>query len=339
MKCHYPEVFAAALLNSQPLGFYAPAQIVRDAVDHGVRVLPVDVNASDWDCTLEPGAGPGPARGSVGWGVTASPPARTLRLGLRQIKGLREEDMQRLAEVRGKGYVSVQDVRERAYLSPAVLERLAEADAFASMGLSRREALWAVRALPPEPLPLFAAAGEHQNEPTVALPQAALGEQVAEDYRRQRLTLRRHPMALLRPGFAAKNVAPNARLADLPPDRPVTVAGLVLVRQRPGSAKGVIFATLEDETGIANIIVWPKVFEAYRAVVMRARLLYVEGKLQKEGLVIHVIANHIEDRSHLLADLDGPLSDPMQPQLAHADEVLRPIPGSQRFPVKSRDFH
>ncbi len=335
MKCHYPEVFAAALLNSQPLGFYAPAQIVRDAVDHGVCVLPVDVNASDWDCTLEPGAGPGPARGSVGWGVTASPPARTLRLGLRQIKGLREEDMHRLAEARGQGYVSVQDLRERTGLSPVVLERLAEADAFASLGLSRREALWAVRALPPEPLPLFAAAGEHQNEPTVALPKAALGEQVAEDYRRQRLTLRRHPMALLRPGFARENVAPNARLADLPADRPVTVAGLVLVRQRPGSAKGVIFATLEDETGISNVIVWPKVFEAYRAIVMRARLLYVEGKLQKEGLVIHVVANHIEDRSHLLADLDGPWA----PQLAHADEVLRPMPGSQRFPVKSRDFH
>lgn len=339
MKCHYPEVFAAALLNSQPLGFYAPAQIVRDAVDHGVRVLPVDVNRSDWDCTLENGAGPGPAPGSVGWGVTASPPARTLRLGLRQLKGLREDDMQRLVAMRDGGYGSVQELRDRSSLTPAVLERLAEADAFASMSLSRREALWAVRALPSEALPLFAAAGERQNEPAVTLPKAALGEQVAEDYRRQRLTLRRHPMALLRPGFSADNVLPNARLADSPADRLVKVAGLVLVRQRPGSAKGVIFATLEDETGISNIIIWPKVFEAYRAVVMRARLLYVEGKLQKEGLVIHVVANHIEDRSGLLADLDGPLSDPMQPQLAHADEVLRPMPGSQRFPVKSRDFH
>jgi error-prone DNA polymerase len=236
---------------------------------------------------------------------------------------------------RGRGYASVQDLRGRTGLSPAVLERLAEADAFASMKLSRREAIWAVRALPPEPLPLFAAAGEHQHEPQTTLPRAALGEQVAEDYRRQRLTLRRHPMALLRPGFAAVNVAPNARLADLPPGRPVKVAGLVLVRQRPGSAKGVIFATLEDETGISNIIVWPKVFEAYRATVMRARLLYVEGRLQKEGLVIHVVANHIEDRSHLLADLDGRWA----PQLARADEVLRPEPGSRRFPVKSRDFH
>ncbi len=343
LKCHYPEVFAAALLNSQPLGFYAPAQIVRDAVDHGVRVLPVDVNHSDWDCTLEPGAGPGPARGSIGWGVTASPPARTLRLGLRQIKGLREEDMRRLGERRGAGYRDVPALRERTGLGSAVLERLAEADAFASLGLSRREALWAVRALPPEPLPLFAAAadrgGERQVEPAVHLPQAALGEQVAEDYRRQRLTLRRHPMALLRPGLAGEGVAPNARLADLPTGRPIKVAGLVLVRQRPGSAKGVIFATLEDETGIANIIVWPKVFAAYRAVVMRARLLYVEGKLQKEGLVIHAVADHIEDRSHLLADLDGPWA----PQLAHADEVVRPLPGrqsgSRRFPVKSRDFH
>ena len=343
MKCHYPEVFAAALLNSQPLGFYAPAQIVRDAVDHGVAVLPVDVNYSDWDCTLEHGAGPGPARGSIGWGVTAAPPARTLRLGLRQLKGLREEDMQRLVAIRGRGYGSVLDLRERADLSPAVLERLAEADAFASMNLSRREALWAVRALPPEPLPLFAAmsarGGESYAEPTVTLPRASLGEQVAEDYRRQRLTLRRHPMALLRPRLATEGTAPHARLADLPDGASVSVAGLVLVRQRPGSAKGVIFATLEDETGIANIIVWPKVFEAYRATIMRARLLWTKGRLQKEGLVIHVVAERLEDRSGWLTDLDSTLDSAWHPTLAPADEVARPQTDPRRFPVKSRDFH
>jgi error-prone DNA polymerase len=340
LKCHYPEVFAAALLNAQPLGFYAPAQIVRDAVDHGVRVLPVDVNTSDWDCTLEPGAGRGPARGSIGWGVTAATPARTLRLGLRQIKGLRQVDMEQLAALRGSGYRSVQDLQERTGLSPAVLERLAEADGFASLGLERREALWAVRALPPEPLPLFAAAGERRVEPAVTLPKASLGEQVAEDYRRQRLTLRRHPLALLRSGFSAAGVFPNARLADLPANSTVSVAGLVLVRQRPGSAKGVIFATLEDETGIANIIIWPKVFEAYRAVVMRARLLRARGKLQREGLVIHLVADHVEDCSHLLMDLDGPLSTlPWQQEMAPADEVVRPQGDHRRFPVKSRDFH
>ena len=336
LKCHYPEVFAAALLNAQPLGFYAPAQIVRDAVEHGVRVLPPDVNAGGWDCTLPPGAGPGPARGSIGWGVTAARPERSLRLGLRQIKGLKQADAEALVAARPPGgYNSMAALRASARLSPAVLERLAEADAFASLRLNRRQALWAVRALPPtvEDLPLFAATGERRPDPAVALPAATMGEQVAEDYRRQRLTLRRHPLALLRPRLP--DAVPSNRLAHLPAGGPLTVAGLVLVRQRPGSAKGVIFATLEDETGIANIIVWPKVFEAYRAIVMRARLLWVRGRLQREGLVIHVVADHLEDRSHWLSDLDGPY----EPALAHADEVIRPEPGSRRFPVKSRDFH
>ncbi len=338
LKCHYPEVFAAALLNSQPLGFYAPAQIVRNAVEHGVHILPADVNASDWDCTLQPGAGPGPARGSIGWGVTSAKPERSLRLGLRQIKGLKQADARALMAARpARGYGSVAEVRTRASLSAAVLERLAEADAFGSLGQNRREALWAVRALPPtvEDLPLFAATGENraeaalQTEPAVALPAATMGEQVAEDYRRQRLTLRRHPMALLRPRLP--DAVPSARLPHLPANGRVTVAGLVLVRQRPGSAKGVIFATLEDETGVANIIVWPKVFEAYRATVMRARLLWVKGRLQREGLVIHVVAEHLEDRSHWLSDLDGPS--------ASAGPVAPLEPDSQRFPVKSRDFH
>ena len=313
---------------------------MRDAADHGVRVLPTDVNHSDWDCTLEPGPGPGPARGSIGWGVTASPPGHTLRLGLRQIKGLSEEEMLRLVEQRGAGYRDVQDLRERTGIGPAVLERLAEADTFASMGLNRRQALWAVRALPSEPLPLFANAGEQRAEPAVQLPLADIGEQVAEDYRRQRLTLRRHPMALLRSRFASAGVVPNARLSDLPADRTVSVAGLVLVRQRPGSAKGVIFTTLEDETGIANIIVWPKVFEAFRPIVMRARLLRARGKLQREGLVIHVVADQVEDCTHMLGDLDSPLSQqPWQQEFAHADEVVRPQSDERRFPVKSRDFH
>ncbi len=336
LKCHYPEVFAAALLNSQPLGFYAPAQIVRDAAEHGVRVLPADVNLSEWDCTLAPGAGPGPARGSIGWGVTAARPERSLRLGLRQIKGLKQADVEALVAARpARGYASIAEIRSHAGLSAAVLERLAEADAFGSLGLNRRQALWEVRALPPtaDDLPLFAAVGENRADPAVSLPAATMGEQVAEDYRRQRLTLRRHPLALLRPRLP--EAVPNNRLPHLPADGRVTVAGLVLVRQRPGSAKGVIFATLEDETGIANIIVWPKVFEAYRAVIMRARLLWVRGRLQREGLVIHVVADHLEDRSHWLADLDGPYD----PGYARADEVIRPEPGSKRFPVKSRDFH
>ena len=315
VKRHYPDVFACALLNAQPMGFYAPAQIVRDAREHGVEVRPVDVNFSHWDCTLE---------------TALSGDYHALRLGFRQIKGFREEDADWLVAARGNGYRAVEDIWRRAGLRPAALERLAQADAFGDIDLDRRHALWRTAALTAErPLPLFAAANEadYGEEADVSLTPPTLGEEVYEDYSWLRLSLKAHPMALLRPGVPG--ALAHERLIDAPLDKPVTVAGLVLARQRPGSAKGVIFATLEDETGVANIIVWPKTFEAYRRVVLTARLLKVTGKLQREGIVIHLIADKLEDASWMLDELaaDGRFAS----QATGADEARRPPSPERRI--------
>ncbi|MBM3518504.1 MAG: error-prone DNA polymerase, partial [Alphaproteobacteria bacterium] len=309
LKCHYPAAFACALLNSQPMGFYAPAQIVRDAREHGVAVLPVDVNHSRWDCTLEP-ALPAPGRsaaggtvsdGSASGGVAVSDGV-ALRLGLREIKGLAEDAAEALVAARRAGrFGDVAELWRRARLAPAVLDRLAQADAFRSLGLSRRQALWAVQGLGPEPLPLFAAAAaaataateslgepERGAEPAVALPTMPLGEEVINDYAALRLTLRAHPLALLRTRLAALGYRPHEALARTPPGRRVRIAGLVICRQRPGTASGVIFMTLEDETTIANLIVWPRTFERYRKAVLQSRLIGVAGTVEREGIVIHV---------------------------------------------------
>ena len=331
IKCHYPAVFAGALLNSQPMGFYAPAQIVRDARDHGVEVRPVDVTFSDWDCTLEAGK-----TGEV-----------ALRLGFRQIKGLKEEHATALAAARTKGhqddgyqeggYHDIRDIWRQARLGKPVLERLARADAYRSLGLNRREALWEVRALGPEPLPLFAMdrmAGR-PPEPAVPLPSASLGEEVLDDYAALKLTLRSHPLALLRPELAAQGAVPASTLPDRPPDTNVTVAGLVICRQRPGTASGVIFGTLEDEEGIANLVIWPKVFERYRKVVMRARLLLATGRLQREGLVIHIIVTRLVDLSHRLDALAEGHGQPLDVPAANATRHRVSVRTS--FP--SRDFH
>ncbi|MFO0989725.1 MAG: error-prone DNA polymerase [Alphaproteobacteria bacterium] len=336
MKCHYPAVFAAALLNSQPMGFYAPAQIVRDARDHGVEVRPVDVNRSGWDNTLEPGAH-----------------GFALRLGFRQVKGLGEEPMKRLVAARGNGFPDPRTVWRRTGLAPKTLERLAEADAFASMGLTRREALWAVRILGPAPLPLFAAAQEDEqsNDPPAALPAMTLGEEIVEDYTSIHLSLRAHPLELLRPELEPRRVTPNTALSAVADGRRVTVAGLVIVRQRPGTAKGVIFMTLEDEAAICNVIVWPHVFERLRPIVMGARLVLVKGTLQREGIVTHVVADDLEDISPLLDTLrarDDPHARPVPIEPARADEAARPAgrdPRDQAGRAKphllypSRDFH
>jgi error-prone DNA polymerase len=314
LKCHHPAVFAAALLNSQPMGFYAPAQIVRDAREHGVEVRAPDVNGSDWDCTLEPDETGGLA----------------LRLGLRQVKGLAEADGRAVAAARGNGYPDPLALWRKAGVKPAALEALARADAYRSMGLDRREALWAVKGLPAESLPLFAAAGEEERgaEPAAALPRMAPGEQVVDDYRSLRLSLKAHPLSFLRGDLARDGVVPAEALARLPDGERLTVAGLVLVRQRPGSASGVIFATLEDETGVANIVVWPDVFERHRGAVLKASLLAVEGRLQREGLVIHVVARRLVDLTQRLAELTRPARDgsapSFEPALARADEVTRP---------------
>ena len=341
LKCHYPAVFAAAILNSQPMGFYAPAQLVRDARMHGVTVLPIDVNISAWDYALEADA--------------ASHAGMALRLGFRQIKGLKEDEAARLVMARGGGYADVPALWHRAGVSKATLERLARADAFGSMGLGRREAFWAVRPLGDAPLPLFAAAdkaagaaearareeGQHaaMREPEVVLPPMSEGEAVIDDYGSFRLSLRSHPLALLRESFAARGIVQSVDLTELAPEKSVTVAGLVLVRQRPGTASGVVFATLEDETGVANIIIWPKTFERYRRVVMRARLLGVRGKLQREGKVIHVIAMHLIDLSAYLDGLGSHGEEATVP-LAPADRTGRFASNNQsKVPIQSRDFH
>ena len=331
LKRHYPAIFACALLNSQPMGFYAPAQIVRDAREHQVEVRPICVNHSDWDNTLE--------RRPDG--------ALALRLGFRQIKGFREEDAAWIVAARGNGYQGPETVWLRAGLAPAVLERLAEADGFAGIGLSRRDALWQVRAIrAPAPLPLFndPIDGEVINEPAVSLPRMQLGEEVVEDYVATRLTLRAHPMTLLRrsmPGLTRHDMLPEAPLQR------TSVCGLVITRQRPGTASGVVFVTLEDETGVSNVIVWRKIFEANRRAVMGGRLLRVTGMLQREGIVTHLIAHKIEDVSHRLSDLGHPMDDVIGQTTAKTDSAPRPLPAPRamhprdqaRHLFPSRDFH
>ncbi|PVH28180.1 error-prone DNA polymerase [Pararhodobacter oceanensis] len=306
LKCHHPAAFACALLNSQPMGFYAPAQIVRDVREHGVEVRPVCVNRSDWDNTLEPRAD----------GRLA------LRLGFRQIKGLREADAEWIVAARGNGYPDPESLWQRAGVPPAALERLAEADAFAGMRLNRRDALWAVRAIrAPKPLPLFGQDGEGIAEDTPDLPQMTLGEQVIDDYLALRLSLRAHPMEILRPHLPGLTAH-----ADLPkaPNR-VSVCGLVITRQRPGTASGVIFITLEDETDVCNVVVWPKVYERFRRVVIGGRLLRVTGRLQREQGIIHLIAEEVEDLSPTLSILGDLGAEAIDPTEGRGDETRRPV--------------
>jgi error-prone DNA polymerase len=320
IKCHYPAAFACALLNSQPMGFYAPAQIVRDAQNHGVIVRGVDVNASLWDCTLEPC---GDSAGGV-----------ALRLGLRMVKGLAEHDARTLAAARaagnGRPFESLEEVARRAGLGRAPLERLAEADAFASLGLSRRAALWQAQAIG-EPPPLFAAAdGDLFAEAAPALVPATLGEEVVGDYAALALSLKAHPLTLLRRDLAALGCADTRALAAARPGARVRLAGLVLVRQRPGSAKGVVFVTLEDEHGQANLVVMPPVLARFRAAIVGARLMLADGIVERQDYgaapIIHLRAKRVEDRSDLLATLHarGAEGRVWDRALARADEVKAP---------------
>lgn len=329
LKCHHQAIFTCALLNSQPMGFYAPAQLVRDARDRGVEVRPVSVNHSDWDCTVEPRQD-----GSL-----------AIRLGFRLIRGMKSEDAAWIGAARGNGYADVESLWRRAGVPPATLERLAESDAFAALGLTRRDALWAAKALnAPKPLPLFGLDGEGGDEPQVILPTMSLGQEVVEDYVSLRLSLRAHPLELLRPDLPG--CVPHERLGQA--SGRISVTGLVITRQRPGTASGVIFLTLEDETGNANVVVWNKVYEAFRKQVVTGRLLRVRGRVQRDGQVIHVIAEQIEDLSPRLGELGRPVT--LQVNDGRADETRRPVGGSmgggarhprdqarQLFP--SRDFH
>jgi error-prone DNA polymerase len=334
IKCRYPEVFCAAILNSQPMGFYQPAQLVRDARSHDVEIRAVDVNFSDWDCTLEP----------------AEDGKHAVRLGFRLVHGLNEDELKKLIAARGNGFASIERLAAIAGVSRFTIERLAEADAFRSLGLDRRAALWAARRLDVigirtarQPasakiqgaLPLLTPhlSDDLFPEPSVALPAMPLSEHVVEDYVATGLSLKAHPVRFFRDRLTALGAMSNARLHDeeLNQDERVTVAGLVLVRQRPGTAKGVIFMTLEDETDIANIIVWPKAFAANRRVVMTARFLAVRGRLQRAGLVIHVVAESFIDLS---AEL---------PKLRNGDPFSSPLVGQHPLDtallLKSRDFH
>ncbi|MBD8556827.1 error-prone DNA polymerase [Rhizobium sp. CFBP 8762] len=334
LKMYYPDVFCAAMLNSQPMGFYAPSQLVRDAREHGVIVLPVDVNYSDWHCTLEPnGFDPrriAPRHTSMRHLIRSR---YAVRLGFRMVKGVSEKGLEALFDKRGQGYTSIRDLWLRTKLPRTALEHLADADAFRSIGLDRRAALWAVKALDTaaaaETLPLFAvasgeSAGDFQAEPEMALPAMLPGEHVVEDYRATTLSLKAHPLSFLRDRLRRTGIITHETLETRRNGQTVSVAGLVLVRQRPGSAKGIIFMTLEDETGVANIIVWPKTFERYRAIVMGARLTKVTGKLQHANGVIHVVAEHVED---LTAEL-GLLQKHAKrfPTLNPGDEVGKTMP-------------
>ncbi|MEM7214174.1 MAG: error-prone DNA polymerase [Pseudomonadota bacterium] len=329
LKCHYPDVFCAAILNSQPMGFYAPAQLIRDAREHGVDIRPVDINHSDWNSILESDADACPVNPQHHEMSTVMKNTHAVRLGLQQVKGFGEQDAELLTASRNRGYDSVRDLWMRSGLSRRAIEKLAEADCFRSIGLDRREALWAVKALDPlssaERLPLFAIAdhADLQHEPEVQLPAMPLGEHVMIDYQSLTFSLKAHPISFLREELLHRRFVRNVDLRELPSGRTVTVAGLVLVRQRPGSAKGVIFETIEDETGVANIIVWPKTFEKYRNLVLGSRCVGIRGKLQSVDSVIHVVANHVEDLTPMLSVLHD--SDVAIESLANADEVRRPV--------------
>jgi error-prone DNA polymerase len=326
LKWRYPAAFACALLNSQPMGFYAPAQIVRDAREHGVEVREVDVNHSDWDCTLEDGA---------------------LRLGLRQVDGLQREAADRV--VARRPYASVEELRSRGRVPVHAIQRLAAADAFRSMKLDRRAALWDSRALKHAPdLPLFLYAEERDEgieDVPAKLPAMPLAEHVISDYQTIRLSLKAHPMQFLRAHYAAQKFVTAEQLKSLKDGRRLSMAGVVLIRQRPGTSKGVVFITIEDETGIANLVIWPAVFEKQRKIVMGARLMAVHGTIQRDpdSEVIHVVAARLEDHTHLLSRLSDDSLLPSRLEKAdHAGSWGRPPnrhPRNVEIIPKSRDFH
>ena len=307
VKCHHPAVFAAALLNSQPMGFYAPAQIVRDAQNHNVEVRPVDINASEWDCTLEP--------------ELRSADEHALRLGLRLTSGLSEDEGRLIVKARragnGSPYVSVEDVARRAGVSWRAIAALAEADAFASIGSDRRTAIWDAKAVEDDVPPLLRlAAGDALdeapliNEPAASIPREAPGQSVVLDYVATGLSLRQHPLALLRPRLVAEGCGDTRRLNTARPGSFIRVPGIVLMRQRPGTAKGIVFVTIEDEFGVANLVVYTDVGDRDRAALVGSRLLLAEGRIERETEhaevpITHLICRRLIDRSELLTGLNA----------------------------------
>ncbi|MBX5204172.1 error-prone DNA polymerase [Rhizobium sp. NZLR1] len=336
VKCHFPDVFCAALINSQPMGFYAVAQIVGDARNHGVEIRPICINRSRWDCTLEQ------IEGSD---------RHAVRLGMRLVRGLAAVDAARIIAARAdQPFDSVDDMWRRSGVPAASLVELAEGDAFLpSLGLQRRDAFWAIKALRDEPLPLFAAASEResksiaeQREPDVALRQMTDGHNVIQDYSHTGLTLRQHPIAFLRKDLTARSIVTCEEAMSARDGRWLMTAGLVLVRQKPGSAKGVMFLTIEDETGPANVVVWPKLFERRRRVVLGSSMMAINGRIQREGEVVHLVAQQLFDLSgdlSALADRDEAFKLPT----GRGDEFAHGSPGSpdarDRAAVKTRDIY
>ncbi len=334
LKCHHPEVFTCALLNSQPMGFYAPAQLVRDLREHDGLVLPIDVNASQWDNTLE-------YQGNH----------LALRLGFRQIDGLREDWTERIIAARQDGFfTNIQDLARRTKTPQRGIRLLADADAFSGLGTARRDALWEARRTPSGELPLFAwaEASELKAESDAPLPAMPLAEEVVADYQTHRLSLKGHPMQFLRNHFRSKGVLSCAEVNASKDGTRVQCAGVVLIRQRPGKGNA-IFITLEDETGITNALLWARDFEKQREAVMAARLMRIEAVVQRsEEDVVHLMASRCHDESACLALLD---EQPLKPDLCRPDSILHPDYGPQgtgnrfrhprqvRILPKSRDFH
>jgi error-prone DNA polymerase len=296
LKYHYPAAFAAALLNSQPMGFYAPAQLVTDARKHGVTVLPVDVNFSAWDCTLER------VESQEARAERRDQSAAAIRLGFRMLSGFSGEHAEQIVARRGsRSFVSLDEFAERTGLSNSVLTRLSRADAFASLRLGRRTALW--QSLPDHsPTPLLATEPAH-SEPAVTLPQLGAFEEVVADYRTAGLSLRAHPLKFLRPQLDARRITPAWRLSSSRDGQFLRVAGLVMLRQRPSTAKGITFVTLEDETGIINLIVQPEVWERHHQAARTATVLMAHGVLQRHESIIHVLVGRLEDLSRELAEI------------------------------------
>jgi error-prone DNA polymerase len=360
IKCHHPAAFAAALLNSQPMGFYAPAQIVRDAQQHGVEVLPADVVWSDWDCTLEisprsrfaPSRGPRPGADPAWSGASCRGKAAAghrgaeeldgrvidepvLRLGMRLVAGLKKEDAAAITAARAEApFRDVADLARRARLDRGAMDALARADALRSLADSRRHALWEAAGVEAA-LPL----SEARDAQKPLLPAETAGEETVLDYAATGLSLRRHPLALLRPVLAARGGVDTRALAAARQGRWIKVPGLVLVRQRPGSAKGVVFFTVEDEFGTANLVLYPDIVARDRAAVVGARLVLAEGRVERtetqEVPIIHLVVRRLLDWSHMLDGLHQ-LEDPAQPWnrvLANADEVRSPNLHDPRDPT------
>lgn len=310
LKCYYPDVFAAALLNSLPMGFYQPAQIVIDTKKHGVEVRPIDINYSDWDNTLEQTEGK----------------YHAIRLGFRQAKGLPKEEVKLLLAARQQPFSAIHQLVE-AGVSRAAIEKLVDADAFRSIMLDRRQALWEVAALDDVPVGLFKG-NVHAHEDEVLLPKMSLSEHVLQDYSSLSFSLKAHPVSFVREQLLKRNILTTKELDLWPDGTHVRVAGLVLVRQRPGTAKNICFITIEDETGIANLVVFKNKFDHYRKQILSAKLLVVEGKLQKEGEVIHVIAEQLFDLSTLFNQMNATANNKQQQKCSSKGVLERVIQGT-----------